>query len=155
MPDGYRDRDRVHNALRKLWELDDASDQLAVGHGDAHLGQTFIEIDGTPGLLDWQSVAIMPWAKDVAYFIGSALTVQDRRAHERDLLAYYLRALRAQGGPALDSHSAWGDYRIQMLHGMVWPVVTEQMQPIAAIAAMSERFLSAIGDLDPISALGL
>jgi hypothetical protein len=97
----------------------------------------------------------MPWSKDVSYFIGSALTVEDRRAHERELLELYLRSLDSRGGPPLDRHSAWQAYRMQMLHGMVWPVVTEQMQPIGVISALCERFLTAIADLDPIGVLGV
>jgi hypothetical protein len=149
------DHDRILQGFRRLWELDDQDPDLALGHGDAHLGQTFIQTDGSVGLLDWQSVAIMPWSKDVSYFIGSALTVEDRRTHERELLELYLRSLEARGGPSLDRHSAWQAYRMQMLHGMVWPVVTEQMQSVGVISALCERFLTAIADLDPLGVLGV
>jgi len=154
LPRGYDDRDRVLNALQRLWELDDLSHELTLAHGDAHMGQTYSDAAGTPGLLDWQSAAIMPWSKDVAYFLGSALSISDRRTHERDLLEHYLQTLQNDGGPRIDRASAWNSYRQQMLFGMVWPVVTEQMQSIDVIAAMSERFLTAIGDHEPMAALG-
>jgi hypothetical protein len=89
----------------------------------------------------------MPWAKDVAYFIGGALTIADRRDHEQGLLKAYLDALAAAGGPAIPWEEAWKDYRRQMLQGICWTLVTEHMQPLEAIAVMNERYLTAIRDL--------
>lgn len=153
LPAELSDRDTVLAALQRLWREDDQDDELTLCHGDAHLGQTYAMPDGKLGLLDWQSLAVMPWAKDVAYFIGGALATPDRRAHERDLLEYYLRELKACGGPDLDRAKAWRHYRRQMLIGMVWPVVTENMQPLACIATMSQRYLTAMGDLKTLEAL--
>jgi hypothetical protein len=151
----YADEEMVLSALATLWSRDDASASLALCHGDAHMGQLYIEPDGRAGLLDWQSIALMPWAKDVAYFIGSALSVPDRRHHERDLLATYLQVLERHGGPRIAADDAWQQYRVQMLQGIVWAVVTEQMQPIAVIEALNERYLTAMADLGTMAALGL
>ncbi|SCW53313.1 Ecdysteroid kinase [Sphingobium faniae] len=153
IPAGYGDRERLLRGLRNLWAQDDRSEWLALGHGDAHVGQTYIEPDGSCAMLDWQTAAIMPWSKDVAYFLGGALTVPDRREHERELLEYYLQQLTAEGGPVLDRAAAWDEYRAQMLQGVVWPFITEQLHLIEVISAMSERFLTAMGDLDPLAVI--
>jgi Phosphotransferase enzyme family len=139
-------------AMQSLWLLDDAQ-VLCLGHGDAHLGQTYLTSDGTPGLLDWQCTGLMPWAKDVAYFVGGALSIQDRRTHERELLNVYLRALASNGGPVIDKELAWNEYRRQMLQGICWTMVTETMQSLPAITLMNERYLTAIADLDTLQAL--
>lgn len=39
-----------------------------------------------------------PWYLDVGYHIASALTVEDRRAHEDELVRHYLDRLVAAGG---------------------------------------------------------
>ncbi|MET0547456.1 MAG: phosphotransferase [Caulobacterales bacterium] len=150
----YGDGELMMSALRYLWERDDKSSALALGHGDAHIGQLYFEPDGRAGLLDWQSIAMMPYAKDIAYFLGSALTVDDRRAHERDLIAAYLQALQKRGGPKIALSETWEEYRAQMLQGMVWIVVTENMQPIEVIETLNERYLTAMRDLDTLGALG-
>lgn len=147
------DHRTVLAALAELWRQDDRSASLCLSHGDAHLGQTYIEADGHCALLDWQCVCILPWAKDVANYICSALTVPDRRAFARELVEHYLRELHNCGGPALDRDQAWHDFRKQVLGGMIWTVITEEMQPIKSIATMSERYLAAIADLKPLDAL--
>jgi hypothetical protein len=144
----------VVEAMTKLWRQDDASGNWVLGHGDIHLGQTYIEPNGEVGILDWESVAMVPWSKDVAYVIGSSLSVSDRRVHERDLLEIYLNELERLGAPNVDRDSAWEQYRAQMLAGIVWVVVTEEMQSNHAIATQCERFLTAISDLDTFAVLG-
>ena len=153
LPADYRDRDRTMAALRRLWSNDDKRSELSLGHGDPHIGQVYFEPGGAPGLLDWQSVGMMPGMKDVAYFLGGAVSVADRRAHERDLLAGYLSTLHDSGGPRLSVNDIWDDYRAQMLQGIVWALVTEQMQPIEAIAALNERYLTAMRDLGSLEAV--
>lgn len=145
--DGYRDKNRVMSALRKLWDKDDARSDLVLGHGDAHFGQVYFDAQGKAGLLDWQSIGMMPMMKDVAYFLGGALTVEDRRRHERELLAGYLNAVARNGGPVVDLEAAWQDYCAQMLQGIVWALVTEKMQSSEIIAAFNERYGAAMSDL--------
>jgi aminoglycoside phosphotransferase (APT) family kinase protein len=137
-----------------MWRHDDARADLALAHGDAHMGQVYFDPDGTISFVDWQSVGLMPSVKDVAYFLGSALPVAERRAHERDLIAHYVQSLEACGGPRLAITDVWEDYRRQMLQGIVWVVVTDKMQTNEAIAALNERYLTAMADLGTLEALG-
>jgi aminoglycoside phosphotransferase (APT) family kinase protein len=139
VPAALRDRERFHCGLLRRWELDDRS-VLAVSHGDAHIGNIYVTEAGRLGFLDWQTVCLAPWSDDVAYFLVGALTVTDRRQHERDLLAHYLKALGARGAPAADFETAWAEYRTRHLHGLIWLLVGEEMQPDEYSAVVAERY---------------
>lgn len=52
--------------------------------------------------LDWQSISFGHAATDVAYFLGGAITPDERREHGPALLAGYRRALAAHGAGAYD-----------------------------------------------------
>ena len=47
--------------------------------------------------LDWQSIAFSTGATDVAYFLAGAITVEQRREHEKALTGRYLDRLRELG----------------------------------------------------------
>jgi hypothetical protein len=150
--DELRDGARLRAAFAALWRRD-AEGELTLAHGDAHVGNTYIDRDGAPSFLDWQAICRAPALYDVAYFIGGALTVADRRTHEHALLEHYLQALAAGGGPRLDRDAAWLDYRRYTLHGYLWAVTPAVMQPLERVRAMAERHLAAIDDHDPFAVL--
>jgi hypothetical protein len=65
-------------------------------HGDYRLDNLLFGREGADRpltVVDWQTVSWGPAATDVAYFLGCALTVEDRRAHADELLDIYLEAL--------------------------------------------------------------
>jgi hypothetical protein len=152
LPASLRDSGAIRRAFEALWSADDAGVNC-LAHGDAHIGNTYVDAEGNPGFLDWQAVCLGPWSYDVAYFIGGALSVADRRAHERDLLNGYLDALESRGGPRIDAEDAWLDYRRHALHGFLWAVTPAVMQPLERVVAMAERHVAAIEDLDSLGAL--
>jgi hypothetical protein len=94
-----------------------------------------------------------PAMDDVAYFIGGSLTVADRRASERDLVAHYLRALATPGGPRYTVDDVWLDYRRHHLHGFLWAMTGALMQPRERVAAMAERPVQAIEDHNSVAAV--
>jgi aminoglycoside phosphotransferase (APT) family kinase protein len=152
VPDELRDREAVVAAFGALWDGDDAAVH-AVSHGDPHLGNTYLDPDGRPAFLDWQGVCLAPPMDDVAYLIGGALSVDDRREHERDLVEHYLAALAAADGPQCDFDDAWLAYRRHHLHGFLWSLTGPRMQSKANVLAMSERHVAAIVDHDTLAAL--
>lgn len=88
-------------------------------HGDTHLGNTYLLPDGRAGLLDWQLVVRGHHMHDVNYLITTALSIGDRREHERDLLAYYLDRLGFHGvadAPGLEE--SWIEYRRCLVWGV-------------------------------------
>ncbi len=68
----------------------------ALVHGDYRL-DNLLFTDDSVAAVDWQTVAVAPPARDVAYFLGNSLRTDDRRAHEGDLLDGYLASLVAHG----------------------------------------------------------
>ncbi len=84
-------------------------------HGDAHIGNTYLLPNGQAGLLDWQLSARGYCMHDISYIITTGLSVAQRRAHERELLAYYREQLLSRGVkdvPTLDE--LWLEYRRAM-----------------------------------------
>ncbi|MCE0768502.1 ecdysteroid 22-kinase family protein [Pseudonocardia kujensis] len=111
-------------------------------HGDPHPGNTYT-VGATVGFYDWQLVRSGSWVHDVGYFLASSLTVADRRAHERALLAGYLDALGRR--PA----DAWRLYRRTPVFGLgswlqTWAAGT--FQPPDICLATIERFAAAHHD---------
>jgi hypothetical protein len=85
-------------------------------HGDAHVGNTYQTAAGGGGLYDWQCFSRGFGLHDVTYFINTALSVDLRRKHERELLAFYRDRLGTYGvsePPDLDT--LWLAHRRQSL----------------------------------------
>lgn len=80
--------------------------------GDMHIGNSYILPDGSGGLLDWQLTCRGHHMHDVSYLVTTALSVEDRRAHEKDLVRFYLDRLAVEGvtdGPSFeDSFTEFG-----------------------------------------------
>jgi hypothetical protein len=88
-------------------------------HGDAHQGNSFLRANGERVWVDWQLVRKgTPW-RDVSYFIVGALTVEERRASDRDLLAHYRDCLMRTGAEGVDDQdAAWEHFRRWPAYGM-------------------------------------
>jgi aminoglycoside phosphotransferase (APT) family kinase protein len=122
-------------------------------HGDAHIGNIFLDGAMQPSLIDWQMVSYGPWGLDVGYHIASALPVDERERAERDLLAHYLERLRAGGiePPAWDD--AWDEYRRGIVYGyylwgitrLVAPDIIEELLHRLGSAALAHSSFDAVG----------
>ncbi|OCB30183.1 hypothetical protein A5674_13825 [Mycobacterium malmoense] len=122
-------------------------------HSDTHLGNWYQDDAGNMGLLDWQCLGIGGWALDLSYALGSALTIDDRRAWEDDLLALYLAELAKRNGEPPPFERARSEYRNQTLHGLVFWLYTiaggplqppMQLKPVSR--ANVERLAQAVVD---------
>ena len=86
-------------------------------HGDTHFGNTYYLPDGKRGLADWQ-ICVRGYAMhDVSYLINTSLSIELRRQHERELIAFYRDRLCHYGvanPPDLDT--LWTEFRI----GTLW-----------------------------------
>jgi Phosphotransferase enzyme family len=125
-------------------------------HGDLHVGNVYF--DGPrAAMCDWQVLGRGSPAFDVAYLIGSAMTTEQRRESERDLLDHYLGALRAAGvadPPGWDE--LWLAYRAHMAYGLfAWLTNPEAFQEPDIITEVTGRFATATVDLDTAEAVGL
>jgi hypothetical protein len=88
-------------------------------HTDLRADNVLFDVQGgrhRAALLDWQGVAFGRGSMDVAYFLGTSMTTDARRAHERALVAGYHAALRARGVQGYSAEDCWTDYRL----GAIW-----------------------------------
>jgi hypothetical protein len=146
VPERFADRETTRPWVEALWRLD-IERPRAFLHGDAHLGNTYVTADGRAAFLDWGGVKAGHWAREVCYFMAGALGVDDRRAHEEELLRGYLDVLSGHDAvPAPGWDEAWLSYRRHFLHGLLWFLCPTQMQPVDIINANVERFAAAATD---------
>jgi hypothetical protein len=124
-------------------------------HGDPHIGNTYLLPDGEVGFLDWQVVRSGNWSHDVAYFLQGALTVEDRRANDADLVEEYRQSLDVPADERPSSDDAWLRYRVSPAHGLiVWlATITGDVQSRAVCFALIERYATAFVELDTPGAL--
>ena len=101
-------------AVHDLWEAGTA----VVTHGDGHLANLFVEEDRL-GFLDWGCFALAPAMRDVGYFLCMALSVADRRQHERELISCYLEHRKRLAGEAPNFEAAWHEHRVQASYTVV------------------------------------
>jgi hypothetical protein len=148
MPAYARDPERVEKIFWRMVDALERPNGSCLLHGDPHPGNCFSDADGGAGLYDWQAIARGPWAFDVGYSMTTALSVADRRYHERDLLAHYLKQLAALGvGNVPPFAEAWDDYRRFVAHPLfIWPTNHNTHQAEENIRALSERAGAAAAD---------
>jgi thiamine kinase-like enzyme len=88
-------------------------------HGDTHIGNTYLLSENRGGLLDWQLTVRGHHMHDVNYLITTGLSIGTRRENERELLAYYLDRLAAEGvvdPPSFEE--TWIEYRRTLVWGV-------------------------------------
>lgn len=141
-------------ALHEIWK----EGPRTVIHGDTHIGNLFDD-HGVTGFLDWGLVVVSTPLRDVSYFLNMCLSVEDRRARDRDLIRHYLEVRRSLGGASISFDEAWKVHRLQAAYLapaacqiVTFPEdVTDRRKRFAA--AFLERASAAIEDLESRSAL--
>lgn len=154
VPESLRDRDLVARAVRAAWAVK-RSEPVCLVHGDPHVGNYFLTADGEPGLLDWPLSTVGNWAWDVGYSLASAMTIEDRRTHERDLLVHYLSCLQRNGVTPPDFDAAWLSYRQFSIWGFLAFLTPASVQTEEYNAVVGERHAVAAVDLEALPALGI
>ena len=149
-------------SVERLWEdLWTSQRLLARGpqtllHGDTHVGNTYVLPDGSGGFYDFQLLVRGHWANDVTYLLATALAPDARRKHERELLAFYLDALRRYGAAEPpDAEEAWRCHRLAALWGLVigWLITPPVNYGPEITDANISRMAAACRDLDPFELL--
>jgi len=102
---------RYESVLRRL-----ALRPVTVIHGDLHLDNLIFTGDDGVALIDWQNVSAGPAIVDLGLFIVGALSVDDRRTAEMDLLARYHLTLESSGVRDYSFADLVADYR----RSLVW-----------------------------------
>ena len=77
--------------------------------------------DDDVGFLDWQMVRRGNWSLDLGYFLQGALTIEDRRRSERELLDEYRAALTLPADEMPSADEVLLRYRASVAHGLaIW-----------------------------------
>ena len=142
-----------HEAIDAWW---DSGPQTLI-HGDAHIGNLFIDGDRV-GFLDWGMAKIGTPMRDLSFFLTMGLDSEDRRRDERDLIQYYLDARHAIGGRPIAFDDAWLAHRMHAAYTviasfltMVPPYNTEARRMFTS--NFRARAIAAIDELDAVAAL--
>jgi len=148
----------VDQLWEALWKVQDVldSEPSTLLHGDPHIGNTYLLRDGNGGLLDWQLMVKGRWAHDLTYLLVTALDPDDRRKHERDLIATYLDGLRRRGVERPPGENeAWKLYRQAVVWGLVigWLITPPRNYGQAITAANLSRLVAAAQDLETFRAI--
>lgn len=152
LPAELNDFQHCTTAIRQAWAAKRSGPQSLI-HGDPHIGNYFFDAAGV-GLLDWQLLTSGHWASDVVYAVASAMTVEDRRTHERDLLKHYLASVNARTGAGPSWETAWHDYRKFAVWGVA-SILTpgEGVQTEDYLGVVGERHARAAVDLESLALL--
>ena len=100
----------------------DHSGTLGLVHGDYRPDNMLFGGPSAPRqfvAVDWQTIACGPVMRDASYFLGTSLTVENRRAHEKDLLREYHQGLQAGGVTDFSWDDCWEGYRRQSFFGLL------------------------------------
>lgn len=153
VPEPVRDAQRLYDAYKVVTaDVPDAA-PWSVIHGDPHIGNVYLDRDGRPCFLDWQLVQRGPWYLDLGYHLASALTVEDRRRSEEDLVQHYLGRLTAAGVDAPSGDDLWRGYRRGLIHGFyLWGITMKVDTRITT--ALLERLGTAVHDHDAFTEVG-
>jgi hypothetical protein len=119
-------------------------------HGDYRLDNLFFGDAGSITIIDWQICTKGPFAYDLAYFVTQSLTVDDRRAHEQEIIDAYLRELDDLGC-SHDRDHFMEDYRRTAMFCLCYPLQSGAVELVndrarELVSDMFERSMAAVED---------
>ena len=125
-------------------------------HGDYRGENLLFDASDTarPAAVDWQGCGLGSGLYDVAYFLGTSVSVDDRRSIERQVLQEYHDIVRGHGAKDFSFDDCWRSYRQNMLSAVVpcilgcggMEMADPRMLDLAKVGL--HRILTAIEDLD-------
>jgi aminoglycoside phosphotransferase (APT) family kinase protein len=152
--DGFAAELRSGANLAAAIEIQASRPTTCVLHGDTHTGNLYLDADDRACFFDWEVVQSGNWSQDVAYHLATVLSIDDRRAHEQELVGVYLDELAARGGPRIDADEGFEHYRRSFAYGYLLWVIT-QIRGRDEVLAHMPRLAAAIGDHDMYRLLGI
>lgn len=143
----FQDREWLRNAWVKMVAYARKLPHCVL-HGDVHLGNLYIEPDGTPGFLDTLA-SRGPGMLEVSYHISGSLDVADRPKWEGALVRHYLDELQRAGAPAPGFDEAMHEYAVFLLYGyFIWITTESHYQAEAVNTVNAMRSTMAMLDHD-------
>ncbi|GAB2874099.1 phosphotransferase family protein [Nocardioides pacificus] len=134
------------------WSLG-RTERFGLVHGDYRLdNMLYSPTSGEVTAVDWQTLSLGLPARDLAFFVGTGLSIDDRRRHEHDLVAAYHAALTSYGVEGHSLDECWDDYRFSMLQGPLISVFgcaygTRTARGDDMFVTMVQRSCAAVRDL--------
>jgi aminoglycoside phosphotransferase (APT) family kinase protein len=126
-------------------------------HGDPHIGNTYVLPDDEAGFLDWQMVRRGNFSLDLGYFLQGALTIEQRRRSERELLEEYRDALTLPAEEMPSAAEVLLRYRASVAHGLaIWMATLsggDAWQRPEICLLLAQRYAQAFVDLDTRAAI--
>ena len=148
----FHDLDWMIGAMAKVNHLCRTLPVMVL-HGDTHLGNLYVDVDGEPGFFD-SLPHLAPAMYEVSYHVTGALDVPVRRAHERALVAHYREELIRCGVAAPSLETFMDEFGCFLANGYaIFLVNASEFQPEAINTAYTARFSSAMLDHDTIGLL--
>ena len=119
-------------------------------HGEIHLGNLYIDRDGTPGFLDTLA-SRGPAMLEVSYHISASVDSADRPRWEGALVQHYLECVSAAGAEPPSFEEAMHQYGVFLTYGhFIWLTTESHYQPEAVNTANAARVSAAMLDHDTI-----
>ena len=132
-----------------------------VVHGDFRMDNLFFPHDsGRPvTVFDWQAARLGPPLVDACVYVGGCLSLEERRANERDLLQRYHEGLVAAGVDGFSFDAVWESYRWCVFYGLMLSVsmsvgLEQTERGDALFAGMVRAYAQHARDLDSEDLLG-
>jgi hypothetical protein len=136
------------------------TERFAVLHGDYRLDNLLFSAGDPVGVtaVDWQTTSTGLPARDLAYFLATSLTTDERRRHEQRLLKAYHAALTRHGVAGYPFTLCVEDYRLGMMHAPLIILLgrataTETARGDEMFLAMWQRSTAAIHDAGTLDLL--
>lgn len=141
----FQDREWMIEAWQRMKEF--AKQQTyCLLHGDIHLGNLYVERDGTPGFFD-PLASRGPGMLEVCYHISASVDSADRPRWEGALVQHYLEALRRHGAEPPTFHDAMQQYGMFLLYGhFIWMTTESEYQTELVNTANAARVSAAMLD---------
>lgn len=141
-------------AVIEHWQLTEPA-PFSLIHGDYRLDNLLFDpVTGEVTAVDWQTAAVGPPLRDVAYFLGTSMRSEDRAAHEESLVRGYHSALLEHGVSMYGFDECWNDYRVGQLQGPMMTMIgciyagaERTKRSDAMFITMARRSCAAVRDL--------
>jgi Phosphotransferase enzyme family len=145
----FHDRQWVLQGWDQLKRFSKQQPQCVL-HGDVHLGNLYVDLDGTPGFFDTLA-SRGPGMLEVSYHVSAALDIADRPHSEGALVQHYLDELRRNGVAPPSFEEAMRQYGIFLLYGhFIWMTTEPGYQTESVNTANAARMSAAMIDHDVI-----
>jgi aminoglycoside/choline kinase family phosphotransferase len=141
LPHVSRAGDALFTGMRAY--LGGSASPATVIHGDYRLDNLLFfpaPASRLAGVVDWQTCALGPGVRDVAYFLGAGLDPAERARVEEGMVRDYHAGLEAAGVAGYAWDTCWEEYRLGSFAGLLMAVGASMM--VARTARGDQMFLT-------------